>query len=40
LQDENNGTKVLDVAFGLQAVVALVSEIPGDGAGFLLQTSE
>jgi hypothetical protein len=30
----------LDIAFRLQAVVALVSEISGDGAGFFLQTSE
>jgi hypothetical protein len=30
----------LDIAFRLQAVVALVGEISGDGAGFFLQTSE
>jgi hypothetical protein len=30
----------VDIAFRLQAVVALVSEISGDGAGFFLQTSE
>src|SRR5262252_4749008 len=32
--------EALDIAFRLQAVVALVSEISGDGAGFFLQTSE